>query len=99
MQPQSIEELPPKLQEMVKLFQSVPVPTARYEQLMFYGKNLKPLEDKFKTNENKVKGCVSQVWVRAYLDSDKNVYFEADSDALITKGLAALLVNGLSTRG
>jgi sulfur transfer protein SufE len=48
--------------------------------------------------ENKVEGCVSQVWVRAYLDSDKNVVFEADSDSVLTKGLAALLVNGLSGR-
>lgn len=65
---------------------------------MFYGKNLKPLDDQFKTKQNKVEGCVSQVWVRAYLDSDKNVYFEADSDSVLTKGLAALLVNGLSGR-
>lgn len=65
---------------------------------MFYGKNLKPLDSKFKTDENKVKGCVSQVWLRAYFDDldNKNVIFEADSDALITKGLAALLVQGLS---
>ncbi|PQQ15963.1 sufE-like protein 1 chloroplastic/mitochondrial [Prunus yedoensis var. nudiflora] len=95
---QSIEELPPKLQEIVKLFQSVQVSKAKYEQLLFYGKNLKPLDDQFKTKQNKVEGCVSQVWVRAYLDSDKNVYFEADSDSVLTKGLAALLVNGLSGR-
>ncbi|PRQ35008.1 putative BolA protein [Rosa chinensis] len=93
---QPIEELPPKLREIVKLFQSVPVPKAKYEELLYYGKKLKPLEDKYKTKENKVEGCVSQVWVRAYLDSDKNVFFEADSDALISKGLAALLVKGLS---
>lgn len=43
-----------------------------------------------------MEGCVSQVWVRAYLDSDKNVVFEADSDSVLTKGLAALLVQGLS---
>ncbi|ONH99445.1 hypothetical protein PRUPE_6G029600 [Prunus persica] len=95
---QSIEELPPKLQEIVKLFQSVQESKAKYEQLLFYGKNLKPLDDQFKTKQNKVEGCVSQVWVRAYLDSDKNVYFEADSDSVLTKGLAALLVNGLSGR-
>lgn len=63
---------------------------------MFYGKNLTPLDTKFKTTENKVQGCVSQVWVRAYLDSDNNVVFEADSDSVLTKGLAALLVQGLS---
>ncbi|XAR56827.1 hypothetical protein NMG60_11037446 [Bertholletia excelsa] len=95
---QPIEELPPKLQEIVKLFQAVPGPKAKYEQLLFYGKNLTPLDAQFKTTENKVQGCVSQVWVRAYLDSDKNVLFEADSDSVLTKGLAALLVQGLSGR-
>ncbi|GMY30843.1 sufE-like protein 1, chloroplastic/mitochondrial [Fagus crenata] len=95
---QPMEELPPKLQEIIKLFQSVQEPKAKYEQLLFYGKNLKPLETQFKTKDNKVEGCVSQVWVRAYLDLDGNVVFEADSDSVLTKGLAALLVNGLSGR-
>ncbi|XVF03561.1 hypothetical protein REPUB_Repub05bG0004300 [Reevesia pubescens] len=65
---------------------------------LFYGKNLKPRDNHFKTKENKVEGCVSQVWVKAYLDEDKNVVYEADSDSVLTKGLAALLVNGLSGR-
>ncbi|KAL5548727.1 hypothetical protein UlMin_003958 [Ulmus minor] len=95
---QPVEELPPKLQEIVRLFQSVPDPRAKYEQLLFYGKNLKTLDSHFKTRENKVEGCVSQVWVRAYLDQERNVVFEADSDSVLTKGLAALLVNGLSGR-
>ncbi|KAK4727251.1 hypothetical protein R3W88_032168 [Solanum pinnatisectum] len=95
---QPIEELPPKLQEIVKLFQAVELPKAKYEQLLFYGKNLKPLDTQYKTSENKVQGCVSQVWVRAYFDSEKNVVFEADSDSVLTKGLAALLVQGLSGR-
>ncbi|KAK7349472.1 hypothetical protein VNO77_06863 [Canavalia gladiata] len=95
---QPIEELPPKLQEIVKLFQSVEEPKAKYEQLLFYGKNLKPLDPEFKTKDNKVQGCVSQVWVRAYLDNDKNVVYEADSDSVLTKGLAALLVQGFSGR-
>lgn len=95
---QPVEELPPKLQEIVKLFQSVQEPKAKYEQLMFYGKNLRPLDSQFKNKSNKVEGCVSQVWVRAYLDSNKNVVYEADSDSVLTKGLAALLVQGLSNR-
>ncbi|XP_071730287.1 sufE-like protein 1, chloroplastic/mitochondrial [Rutidosis leptorrhynchoides] len=95
---QVLEQFPQKFQEIIKLFQSVQDPKAKYEQLLFYGKNLKPLDTQFKTDENKVKGCVSQVWLRAYFDDpdSKNVIFEADSDALITKGLAALLVQGLS---
>lgn len=91
-----MENLPPKLQEIVKLFQSVEDSKAKYQQLLFYGRNLAPLETKFKTKENKVQGCVSQVWVRAFLDSDNKVHFEADSDSSLTKGLAALLVQGLS---
>lgn len=95
---QPIEELPPKLQDIIKLFQSVPDPKSKYQQLLFYGKNLKPLDAQFKTRDNKVEGCVSQVWVRAYFDAERNVVFEADSDSVLTKGLAALLVQGLSGR-
>lgn len=65
---------------------------------MFYANNLPPLDEKYKTKANKVEGCVSQVWVRAFLDPEKNVYYEADSDSIMTKGLAALLVQGLSGR-
>ncbi|GFP94300.1 sufe-like protein chloroplastic [Phtheirospermum japonicum] len=95
---QPVDELPPKLQEIVKLFQGVQEPKAKYEQLLFYGRNLNPLKSQYKTSANKVQGCVSQVWVRAYLDNDRNVIFEADSDSVLTKGLAALLVQGLSGR-
>ncbi len=44
-------------------------------------------------DDYKVQGCQAQVWLRAYLDSDKFVIFESDSDALITKGLIALLIS------
>ncbi|KAK9156421.1 hypothetical protein Sjap_003901 [Stephania japonica] len=93
-----LESLPPNLRDIIQLFQSVPNPKAKYEQLLFYGRKLPPLDPSFKTPQNKVQGCVSQVWVRAYLDHDKNVRFEADSDSVLTKGLAALLVQGLSGR-
>ncbi|KAL9246475.1 hypothetical protein vseg_020005 [Gypsophila vaccaria] len=95
---QPIEELPPKLQEIVKLFQSVDNPRAKYQQLLFYANNLPKLDGRYKTKENKVEGCVSQVWVRAFLDENykDRVHYEADSDSVMTKGLAALLVLGLS---
>uniref|UniRef100_A0A6N2K8B9 Fe-S metabolism associated domain-containing protein n=1 Tax=Salix viminalis TaxID=40686 RepID=A0A6N2K8B9_SALVM len=64
----------------------------------FQNNNLKPLDNEFKTRENKVEGRDSQVWVRAYLDFEKNVVFKADSDLVLTKGLAVLLVQGLSSR-
>ncbi|XP_058114804.1 sufE-like protein 1, chloroplastic/mitochondrial [Magnolia sinica] len=90
--------IPPSLQSIINLFQSVQDPRAKYEQLLYYGRTLPPLEPQFKTVDNKVQGCVSQVWVHAYLDPDRNIRFEADSDSVITKGLAALLVQGLSGR-
>ncbi|XP_074579753.1 sufE-like protein 1, chloroplastic/mitochondrial [Curcuma longa] len=90
--------LPPKLRDIIALFQSVPEPKAKYQQLLHYGARLPPLDPAFKTDAHRVRGCVSQVWVRAFSDPDDPtaVRFEADSDSALTKGLAALLVFGLS---
>lgn len=93
---QAVEELPSKLQEIVRLFEGVPDPRAKYEQLLHYAKKLTPLGPEHLTKENKVEGCVSQVWVLPSLGTDKKVYFQAESDSVLTKGLAALLVEGLS---
>ncbi|GJP62181.1 hypothetical protein CLOP_g19271 [Closterium sp. NIES-67] len=93
---QSMEELPENLQKIVRSFQMVPDPRARYQQLLYYAAKLKPLAKQFQTPENKVKGCVSQVWVLPTLSDDGRVHFQAESDSQLTKGLAALLVEGLS---
>ncbi|XP_078443518.1 sufE-like protein 1, chloroplastic/mitochondrial [Wolffia australiana] len=90
--------LPDSLREIVSLFQSVSDPKAKYQQLLHYGGRLPRLDPRFKTDEHRVRGCVSQVWVRAFPDpiDPSAVRFEADSDSALTKGLAALLVLGLS---
>ena len=64
----------------------------RYKKIIQLGKELSPLEDKYKITEWQVKGCQSQVWVHPVQDKENRVYFHADSDALITKGLVALVV-------
>ena len=67
----------------------------KYAYLIDMGKGLEPLDDEFKQDVFRVKGCQSQVWLRAWHD-DHRVYFRADSDAMITKGLIALLIRVLS---
>lgn len=63
----------------------------RYEYLIELGKNLKPLTEDKKTDDKVIKGCQSTVWLSAEMDGDK-ISFSADSDAILPKGLAALLV-------
>lgn len=63
----------------------------RYKHLIDFGKNLSPLPEAYRLEENKVKGCQSQVWLYATLDSGK-IQLYADSDASIVKGIVALLV-------
>jgi len=63
----------------------------RYKYIIKLGQKLDPLDDKYKTDDNLVRGCQSQVWLHTELDDDK-VIFHADSDAAITKGLVALMV-------
>jgi cysteine desulfuration protein SufE len=67
----------------------------KYEYLIDLGKNLPPMDPKFKTEAFTVKGCQSKVWVHADLH-DGRIFLQADSDAVITKGIIALLIRVLS---
>ncbi|MCE1164484.1 MAG: SufE family protein [Bacteroidetes bacterium] len=67
----------------------------KYEYIIDFGKSLKPMDARYKTDDNKVAGCVSQVWLHSDF-KDGVITFEADSDAIITKGLVGLLVKVLS---
>lgn len=69
----------------------------KYEYIIDLGKKLPPLAEEHKIDENKVKGCQSTVWLAASL-RDGKVYFEADSDAVIVKGLISTLIRVLSGR-
>ncbi len=64
----------------------------KYKHIISLGKNLKDMDESLKTEENKVKGCQSQVWLHAELDGDKNILFLADSDAAIVKGIVSILL-------
>jgi cysteine desulfuration protein SufE len=68
---------------------------SKYEHLIDLGKNLPLIEEKNKTTDRIIKGCQSTVWLDAELLNGKVVY-TADSDAIITKGMAALMVRVLS---
>jgi len=67
----------------------------KYEYLIELGKELEPLPDSDKTEQNLIKGCQSQVWLTANY-ADGLVTFRADSDAIITKGIIGLLIKVLS---
>jgi cysteine desulfuration protein SufE len=69
----------------------------KYEYLIELGNSLEPLEEKFRTNDYLINGCQSRVWVNAELENEKVIY-KADSDAIITKGIVALLIRVLSDR-
>ena len=69
----------------------------RYQYMIDLGKTLPLIKDQYKTEENIIKGCQSKVWVHADLEGDK-VVFTADSDAIITKGIIAILIRVFSNQ-
>lgn len=69
----------------------------KYEYIIDLGKKLPPLAAAHKTDDNKVRGCQSTVWLAASY-SDGRIFFEADSDAVIVKGLISMLIRVLSGR-
>ncbi len=67
----------------------------KYEYLIEFGKSLPLIAEEYKTEENRIHGCQSKVWLHAEM-KDGKVFFFADSDAIITKGIVGLLVKVLS---
>lgn len=63
----------------------------RYEYMIELGKSIPVIEEQHKTDINLIKGCQSKVWLHSELD-DKKIQFSADSDAIITKGIIAVLL-------
>lgn len=68
----------------------------KYEYIIDLGKHLPMIDDRYKDEEHLIKGCQSRVWLHADLSQEGTVQFTADSDAVITKGIIALLVRVLS---
>jgi cysteine desulfuration protein SufE len=69
----------------------------KYEYIIDLGKKLPPLDPKYKIDENRVRGCQSSVWLVADY-RDGKLYFQADSDAVIVKGLISMLIRVLNKR-
>ena len=69
----------------------------RYEYIIELGKNLPLIEEEFKTEENIIKGCQSKVWLKGEQKEDV-VIFTADSDAILTKGIIAILIRVFSNQ-
>jgi cysteine desulfuration protein SufE len=67
----------------------------KYEYIIQLGKDLPLIDEKYKTDENLIRGCQSKVWLHADYNEGK-LFFTADSDALITKGLVSMVVQVLS---
>ena len=67
----------------------------RYQMLIDLGNDLTPLDERFKTQQNLIDGCQSRVWLNAEY-RDGKMWLDADSDALIVKGIIALLIRVLS---
>ena len=68
----------------------------KYQLLIDLGSDQHPLPEKYKTESNLIDGCQSRVWLQADLDADGKVVFQAESDALIVKGIVSLLIRVLS---
>jgi len=89
---ETIEAIENKIVEEFSLFDSW---DDKYEYIIDLGKRLLPLDDKYKVDENKVRGCQSTVYLIAE-QRNGNIFYTADSDAIIVKGLISMLIRVLS---
>ncbi len=84
-----------KQDEVIEEFEGFTDWMDKYQMLIDLGNDLEPLDAKYKTEQNLIDGCQSRVWLQADY-KEGLLYFTADSDALITKGIIALLIEVLS---
>jgi len=90
--PRSINEIQDEIIDEFSMFDDW---MQRYEYMIELGKSLELIDQKYKTDDYTIKGCQSKVWVFAEL-KDQLIQFTADSDAIITKGIIALLLRVFS---
>src|SRR2546421_2694468 len=90
--PKTIQETEKEIADEFSLFDSW---DDKYEYIIDLGKKLPPLEDKYKIDENRVRGCQSTVWLVADYRNGK-IFYKAESDAVIVKGLISMLIRVLS---
>ena len=90
----SIQEIQDEIIEEFSMFEDW---VQRYEYMIDLGKTLPLIAAEFKTDDNIIKGCQSKVWVHAEL-KDNELEFTADSDAIITKGIIAILIRVFSNQ-
>jgi cysteine desulfuration protein SufE len=69
----------------------------RFQYVIDLGKSLPLIDEKYKTEDNTIKGCQSKVWLHAEMNDD-HIVFTADSDAIITKGIIAILIRAFSNQ-
>lgn len=90
------DSIPSSIQAIADQFQSLSDAKERYKLLLKYAKRLPTMNASDKTSANRVMGCTSEVWMTASLDSNNRVQFAGDSNSELTRGLCALLVEGMS---
>ena len=90
----TIQEIEKKIVEEFSMFDYW---TEKYEYIIELGKSLPLIDIKYKVDNNLIKGCQSRVWLHADIKDGKIIY-SADSDAIITKGIAAILIRVLSNQ-
>ena len=94
MENESIEQIESEILEEFDLFTDW---SDKYEYIIELGKKMPLIDSKYRTDENKVQGCQSQVWLKEEIKEGK-IFYSADSDAIITKGLISLLIRVLSNQ-
>ena len=86
-----------KGQSLVEDFSFMEDWTEKYQYLIDLSKNLAPMDTQFKVEDNLIKGCQSKVWLKASFENEL-INFQADSDAIISKGIVAILLSVLNDR-